>query len=582
MPAVAAPPKSELLPARDESQVQFIERGNKALYGKIRDAVKRSKHLLRLWRRAGRDGELDRIAAERFPEAEFHTVHDSPVFSEHKTRDQNGNEIVYDRAKLASIVAACNERILDTGDFSIISAGHTPDEQQLATGMPMPDTLGYSGPFRLGMIGNTKPRWAIFADEHVHHDELDRYHKLPRRSPEVWMEDGILDPIAALGAETPRLDTGIVRNCRLPSGRMVMKYSAACTTSPGGVNTHVPAMAGKKKDNYAAGDQPMPDDNPENALDDLSDRDIERIVNGVMSQFSQSKQMQFLASLMPTDWTPGAPEQGEITPAPGADGTVPAGDQTDPAVQLPEDEPDDDTGGDQIYPEAGDAPAEGDIPPDRGGPVDDGTPAPAPEDEDNASPDEEAAMDDDEKERYAAHDSAGRKGFLWMWRKHRRSSSKYSAGNGASMTTATPPAARSGDTAAYARQKDEENQQLRDRIDQLEARNRHQERFSRLTQLRQSYAFELKDEAEETKDLSQEQFDRHLERIKRNYARIPADQQTLYVPPAEVIQEAGADPEKPQREKYSRRAMEIFQAKQKAGQYINSEEAYQLAAAEDK
>lgn len=216
--------------------------------GVIPDTETRELECDRAWRSSIED-DLARKAKQKF--ARFKNVSHVPVFCEHTTKrmvsgpdGQREESVVYDRNALVDVLNRCNHRILDTGDFSPITEGHTPDKESLDKGARMPRVLGYSGPFRLGMIGNENPRWAIFADEHhsPEHAELLR-NELNRRSPEIWMEermaDRFFDPIAALGAETPRLDMGMTRYHRTThDGREVLKYSA---TAPGAMNTFLPS-----------------------------------------------------------------------------------------------------------------------------------------------------------------------------------------------------------------------------------------------------------------------------------------------------------------------------------------------------
>ena len=583
MPAVLDQPRqTKLIPGNGESQIAFVARADKALYRKIPDRLKRSRYILRCWRESGRDGNLARITADRFPEGEFQTIHDSPIFAEHSTVGSDGQRRVYDRNALAQIVESCNRRILDTGDYAVLSAGHTPEEHQMTAGMPMPDVLGYCGPFRLGMIGNLKPRWAIFADEHYHRSEIVRLQRLPRRSPEVWLEDNILDPIAALGAETPRLDTGIIRNCRLPNGRTIHKYSAA--TFPGGVNTSAPSF-GKKKSRsvYAAGDSNMatPNTGDDTAvLDAMPDEHLQAIIQGVANALMQSKPMQFVMSQMPPDWTPNAPEDDQIpgeeaAEEPGMDEELPADD-----ASLGEEatlEPD----GDELAPDteaAGAPPMDGGEPPNDVGAA---TAANYPDDE--ATPDEASQMDDEERENYAAHDSAGRKGFLWAWRHGRKHKAHYSAGTKEPCMPAAP-AARKGGTDAYSRLA-AENAAQKARIDQLEARNRHAERYSKLNELHQTHAFDLDAEVDETKDLPQGQFDRHCTRIAERYARLPVARGQFSAPfPVEQPEVLVSDKQaQAKQERYSRRAKEIADAALKADpkRGLSWDEAMAKAVSED-
>lgn len=551
------PRQNRMIPRREESQANFVHRANRELYRKIPDALKRNRYILKCWRDSGRDGRLASLAAERFPENKYQTVHDLPIFPEHSTVGSDGKRRVYDRKALEVIVKACNDRILDTGDFAALTRGHTPDDPTSAHAV-VPEVLGYEGPFRLGMVGNLKPKWCIFADEHHRRDKLSDLEHRPRRSAEVWLEDNILDPIAALGAETPRLDTGIVRNCRLPSGRTVQKYSAIAAY-PGGMNTSPQSFGSKpRRETYAAGDSQMPPLNnsqaadPAQALQGIGDESINAIVQGVASLLMQSKPMQWVQSQMPPDWTPGEGESDEIPPEhadldegldEGLDGAAPAGD-------------------DMMGPEAGDAGLDAD--PGMAGDMGDGLP---PEDvgaaaagsfedgpDDEATPDEIGDMDEEDRERYAAHDSAGRKGFLQAWRRHGRHRTKYSAGEGNGMP-------RSGQPETYSR--------LENRVNALEKENRtlkRKERHSRLANLANEFAIDPDEEIKEVEQASDEQFEAHCNRIVTKYARLPVARgqfsQRIPVEQPEVLR-TPSEQEK-QVEKYSRRAMEIAQAALKA------------------
>ena len=194
-------------PRSDETQSQFVARAHEALASEFPDTDQRNAVIFKQWResRGGSDA-LERKAREKFGDAkQFVRKLDKPVFTEHETKDADGNMVVYDRAALEKITNRCNERILDTGDFAPITFGHTPTEEEIARGAEMPDLGGFAGNFRLGMIGNKKPRWAIFADEYHYADSAEQLAKRPRRSVELWteerMEDRFFDPIAALGAE---------------------------------------------------------------------------------------------------------------------------------------------------------------------------------------------------------------------------------------------------------------------------------------------------------------------------------------------------------------------------------------------
>lgn len=197
---------------------------------------------------------LQRIAEEKFPADQFVRVRNSVIFCEHEAKNSKGEVQKYDKSALDKIARRCNERIADTGDFAALAAGHTPDRDELVKGMPMPDVLGFVGPFRVAKFGERKPRWAILADEWQFKEDREKLRKLPRRSVELWMaenmDDRLIDPVAALGAETPRLDTGL-RFTRM-GDTVVEKYTAV---APAAGNTFVKNFGEPKKENYAVNDQ---------------------------------------------------------------------------------------------------------------------------------------------------------------------------------------------------------------------------------------------------------------------------------------------------------------------------------------
>ena len=234
--------------SHEHEQIDYTEQCHQSLPGTTDE---KQSQCFQKWRESRGDTPLESRTASRFGNG-FTQVRDVPVFAEHTTRDRNGDTVVYDRNALSAIAQRCNDRIDDTGDYAPITDGHTPDKDQLSMGASMPEVLGYSGPYRLGKIGNKNPRWAIFADEWWHNEDVTKLRKLRRRSPEVWledrMEDRFFDPIAALGAETPRLDMGMTRYARI-GGRLVEKYTAA---SPSAFNVSpIEEVDVENKDDYA-------------------------------------------------------------------------------------------------------------------------------------------------------------------------------------------------------------------------------------------------------------------------------------------------------------------------------------------
>lgn len=172
--------------------------------------------------------ELATLAREQFPPSQFVRAEGVCVFVEHETLGADGQPLKFDAASLAAIVDSCNARIAESGSFTVLAAGHTPTPEERSCGAAQPDVVGFCGPFRLGQFGASK-KSAIFADEWRRRDSVERLSRLPRRSVELWRatepQSAFFDPIAALGAETPRLALGL--NYSLDGSAAVLRYAAA-------------------------------------------------------------------------------------------------------------------------------------------------------------------------------------------------------------------------------------------------------------------------------------------------------------------------------------------------------------------
>jgi hypothetical protein len=158
------------------------------------------------WRHYRGPTEEERLAERYFAPDKYQHVPGVCVFAEHKTTTASGEKRNYKLRDLARIVRGNNDRISDVGAFPALSDGHTsnPDDANPRD----PKILGYAGNYRLGRIGRKNPRWAIFQDEYHRKDAADVLQQKPRRSVELWtFNDGRahFDPIAAIGAEAPRL-----------------------------------------------------------------------------------------------------------------------------------------------------------------------------------------------------------------------------------------------------------------------------------------------------------------------------------------------------------------------------------------
>lgn len=179
--------------------------------------------------------QLDQTRA--FPETEFFNLRDVVVFLAHRAQLSDGRTVDFGREELAAIVENNNRRIAESGDYAVITLGHTPAPGE---DKPQPEVVGFAGPFRLGEFAG-KP--AILADFHIFRRLKDVLNRYPRRSPEFRLTDDLrqthLDPIALLGAEPPRLDMGLTLLYSERRGEVVVERYAA--TLPAASNTFVPA-----------------------------------------------------------------------------------------------------------------------------------------------------------------------------------------------------------------------------------------------------------------------------------------------------------------------------------------------------
>ncbi|MBC7238550.1 MAG: hypothetical protein H5T71_00405, partial [Chloroflexi bacterium] len=169
-----------------------------------------------------------------------------PVFVAHEAELSDGRRVTFGPDELAAIVENCNRRIEETGDYAVITLGHTPAPGE---DKPQPEVVGFAGPFRLGEFAG-KP--AILADFHIFQEYKDVLKRYPRRSPEFRLVDDLrkthLDPIALLGAEPPRLDMGLTLLYSEREGNVLVERYAA--VMPAGSNTFVSTVPSQDKERY--------------------------------------------------------------------------------------------------------------------------------------------------------------------------------------------------------------------------------------------------------------------------------------------------------------------------------------------
>lgn len=260
-----------------------------------------------------------------FPEDEFLTIENVPVFAEHETKASDGREIKFGYQELKLVADRCNRRIAESGDYAAITIGHTPGPEAKAAGAADPDLVGFAGPYRMGLIGQpgSRQRHAILADFHIYRDEVTRFKRHPRRSPELWLEDRyeemFLDPIALLGAEAPRLDLGLLYSASLHRGNRRVCLEKYAAVAPGPGNVFVP---GEETRCYSPAAS-------EGSVMDANDNLVAEICEAI----GQTDEMQFIRKLMAEQ--SGDVAGGELAsedPSPSLDATPAA---VDPAPAPP-------------------------------------------------------------------------------------------------------------------------------------------------------------------------------------------------------------------------------------------------------
>lgn len=324
-------------PTLRETETDFVKRAHAAMMTEIPDADTRNVAVFDAWRAARGESEEEKCALEKFPDAEFAVIENIPAFKEHSypwmprtadgkpKLDEDGQPIVrnetYDFEAMSSICDNLNHRIADTKDFPPITDKHNPKRGSEES---KPRLFGFAGPFGLGMIGNKDPKWGIIAKkEHWFRDKAHLAREYPRRSPEVYlgrpMHDRILDPITALGADTPALDMGIHYSADAQAGEEFADHHAyysgpavisrkahydAIAAMPGASNVCPPSEVEiHKKKTYAEDSPPaaQPANQPNEGESMLAPEDVNTIVKALM----ETEQMQYVTSLMMADKAPG-------------------------------------------------------------------------------------------------------------------------------------------------------------------------------------------------------------------------------------------------------------------------------------
>ena len=329
---ITSPSSQVLTPLPGESPERFTIRAHRSLASRVPDHERRNAIVRAAWEKSRGNPQTEQ-ARKLFSPDRYEVMRDVCVFAEHEAGDGKGGSRKFDARELAKIVRNCNERIEDVGAFPAIADGHTSDDAS----EPEPEIIGYAGNFRLGQIGNKNPRWAIFCDEYRAKECLQKFASKPRRSVELWTYSDSgrshFDPIAALGASSPRLPLPMRFASSGNGSARIVRYSAVAVQAGGG-NTFVTGFRGKKprkSSHYQQEPKPM-----------LSPEDKAEIVEAI----SSLPQFKFLDQLMREKQQPEQPDRlsaeefDDDIPTPGAE-ELPTDDDLDDIAGLLEDDEED-------------------------------------------------------------------------------------------------------------------------------------------------------------------------------------------------------------------------------------------------
>lgn len=348
-------------PQQGESYEDYVCRAHLALLPSIPEPAERNAAVWGMWEQTNGDAERDR-AAQRFSADQFDRRPMVPLFVEHQKVNQaaDGSESVthYNVDELKKIIRENNFRIADTDAYTGLVDRHTVPS---GSRDPMPPkTLGYVGPYRLGMLGRKHPRFAIFADEHHRKDRADVLADRPRRSVEVLKlrANGrrYIDPIAAL-AEAPRLPLPVHSYAADSDETLVAeRYSAIAPHagpyglvsdveidlfegmaaaiggdaggSPGASNTYVPKFSRDKNEATAETEEKDVLNNPNNP-----DGMVRQVIDALQST-EEWQAITELVAMMKSGQLGGSPE-----PAAPPEAGIPTGDDPSEVPPMPGDMP---------------------------------------------------------------------------------------------------------------------------------------------------------------------------------------------------------------------------------------------------
>jgi hypothetical protein len=225
-------------PMNGESCEDFCIRAHRSSMAAIPNASQRNQAVWNAWDMANPGTERYQ-AQQKF--AGYRHLPSVCHFTEHTINTRSGPFVVGPN-ELSAICKNLNRRSREVGLYPALIDKHTSNDPSAGE----PQIVGYSGCFRIGMIGDQQQKYSIFGDEFHKPRYIGVVDQKPRRSVELMRyadsSRNFFDPIACLGAEAPRLDLppayyGAIED----DGVMIERYSimAPSLALPGGGNTYI-------------------------------------------------------------------------------------------------------------------------------------------------------------------------------------------------------------------------------------------------------------------------------------------------------------------------------------------------------
>lgn len=272
-------------PQPSESFEDYCIRGHKSLMQSVPNASDRNQMVWNSW-------EMSNPSTVRYKaQSIFNNYRLLPNvchFAEHSTNTKTGLMQV-GVAELRDICKNMNRRINEANLYPPLINRHTQDGPMAH--LAEPQIIGYSANYRLGMIGDKDQRFAIFGDEFHNPQHLQEVRSKPRRSVELIrnrdMSKSYFDPIACLGAESPRIEIPPAYYSAGNDDAEVVRYSVSAPVYAGASNTFIPNFDDAEKSR----NQAVPQESPKM----LSPEDVTQLVDAVKSALGPD--LEFLQTL---------------------------------------------------------------------------------------------------------------------------------------------------------------------------------------------------------------------------------------------------------------------------------------------